>query len=152
MADYYGERGESLHGYLTSTASALLFWFMLNFSGFSSALTLAIIFSSILTAKIDKANLTLGLIILAALTGVLGFTKPVVLPLIPLLILAVLDELFHEWTGRLKGLLYWLVRYRFSLKFAAIGLAVIGQLPWLLVLSLIVFDFLYELAGRWLTG
>ena len=129
LSDYYGERGEAIRGYLASLLAAFLFWLMLNVSGFSSALTLAIIFGSILTAKTDRGNLLIGLILLAALAGALGFVNPHIIPLIPMLILAVFDEVIHGWAERLRGLASYLARYRFSLKLGVIGLAFLSLMP-----------------------
>jgi len=140
MADLWGEKGRWL-GYPASAASAILFWLLLKLSASTSTIALSIIVGNLAAGKVDRPNLYLGLAIILLLALTLGFSTPHLPSLAVLSTLAFLDELIHERGGFLS--------FRPSLKAGVIVLAFLGWLTLIAALGLLLFDFAYEVWGRW---
>ncbi len=146
IADDYGEGGSNLLGYAAAVTAAGLFWLLVKVDQYTSAVMLAVVVGCIASLKVNRWNLTAGLILLAVLMGAMGFETPALPPLVTLSVATYLDELGHDRQWRVGGIKLFF-RYRCLLKGLVVLLAALGLLSPLSALGLIVFDISYDAAG-----
>lgn len=149
IADYLGEKGLKLKAYLASTISAFLFWILIKNDPQSSTIICSIIIGCLLSLKVDKPNLLLGLILILALSIFLGFSTPVFWLLLILTLVVILDEFTHEKFAQKRGFSIFF-RFRMFLKIAVIILFLVNFLSLTHLLGFLLFDLSYDLLGLYL--
>lgn len=151
-ADVYGEVKIDFKAYATAIASALLFWLLLRENPYTSTFMTAIIIGCIVSLKVNRPNLIIGLAIIVVLSAALGFQTPIIWILIILASVAYLDEFTHDHALKWKHGFRLFFRYRGLLKTTAVITALIGVVTPLSMAGFLLFDLCYDLSGIYLEG
>ncbi len=149
-ADVYGEVKIDFKAYATAIASALLFWLLLRESPYTSTFMTAVIIGCIVSLKVNRPNLIIGLAIVVALSAALGFQTPIIWLLIILASVAYLDEFTHDHALKWKHGFQLFFRYRGLLKATAAITALIGAVTPLSITGFLLFDLCYDLSDIYL--
>lgn len=149
IADYLGEKGLKLKAYSASIVSAFLFWMLIKNDPQSSTIVCSIIFGCLLSFKVDKPNLFLGVLLIFALSIFLGFSMPIFWLLAILTSTVMLDEFMHEkFTG--KGMFSIFFRFRFILKIGVLTAFFVSVLSLIHLIGFFLFDLSYDLLSLYL--
>lgn len=142
-ADYWGEKHVASKGYLSAFVATLCFWYLMHVKSDFSTIIIAIVLSSAVMLKIDRANLIFGVVLLVGLALLLGVQMPNIPLLIGLTALGALDEAFHgrAWKSNIAHAAF---RYRILLKSAVIAITILGWLSPTAGLGFLAFDIAYD--------
>jgi multisubunit Na+/H+ antiporter MnhE subunit len=146
-ADVYGEVKGDFKAYITSIISAILFWMLLHESPHTATFMGAVIVGCIVSLKVNRPNLIIGLVTIVALSATLGFQMPIIWLLAILSSIAYLDEFTHDRTHKWKSRFRFFFKYRGLLKATAIFAALTGIVTPVSAVGFLLFDVCYDLSG-----
>lgn len=150
-SDFLGEKGNAPLSYISATISAFVFGLLMSDSAFSSSFFLGLIIGVILSRKVDRPNMIVGLILTFIFAFYFGLQIPTPLLLIVVALFTLIDEVGHEKLAQKKGYLAFFFRYRLSLKLIMVLLAGIFLVRVIHLMGFLCFDLSYDLTNHFLT-
>jgi len=144
LADYLGERRQSLQAYVYAIFSGALLGTLIHLGVEESSYVLGIVLGVALGGKINRPNLLAGLLTVAISALILGLAPPIPWLLVVVTVLSLVDEVGHDRLASRTGLVGLLFRYRVGLKIGTIMLAVHTLISATTAVGFLCFDLSYD--------
>jgi len=144
LADISGEKGKNILQYVSATAAALSFGLLISDSQTASSIMLGIIIGVLVSRKVNRPNLAIGLVLTLVIAVILGFKTPNIPLLATVSLAALTDEICHDRFTEEKSSLSKLFHFRPILKLTMVILATASLVEVAYAVGFLSFDIAYD--------
>lgn len=144
LADYLGEKEQSLQAYVSAIFSGALLGTLMQVGVEESSYVSGIVLGVALSGKINRPNLLVGLLTVIISALISGLALPIAWLFAVVALLSFFDEVSHDRLAGRTELAGLLVRYRVGLKIGTILLAISGLVSVTTAVGFLCFDLSYD--------